>query len=80
MKFLSGTSRDVPSSRDASFESPTGRSSGAAIAINEQEDVVCGMRQSGKRMKSLDGESSGIVTSTSGLTTKIRLLEIDAMI
>ena len=49
--------------------------------ISEEEELMCEVIQSGRtKKKSIEGDVSIMVTSTIGLTTEIRLSEMDEMI
>ena len=71
----------VADSSKRSSESPLRSSVGVALMISEEEELMYEVPQSGKtKKKSIDGDGTVMATPTIGLTTEIRLSEMDQMI
>ena len=78
-KVVSGVSNVADNLRFPN-KSPLKRSVGVAFVINEEEQLMCEVNQSGIKRRSNDGEGSRMMVSTGGLTNETRLPEIDEMV
>ena len=78
VKVVSGVSNVAEKMRFPN-ESPLKHSLGVASVINDEEELISEVKQSGKKRESNDG-GGRMAASTGGLTTEIGLSELDDMV